>query len=158
HVAPLLQKHCQECHRPGQVGPMPLLTYDDALAWSEMIREVVEERRMPPWHADPAHGSVSNDRRPSEACRNTILAWARKECPAGDPKDAPPARAFPKGWTIGEPDAVFTMQKEAKVPARARDGVKYQYYVVPTNFKEDRWILAAEARPGNRAVVHHIIV
>jgi peroxiredoxin len=158
-VAPLVQKHCQECHRPGQVGPMPLLTYEDVLAWSEMIQEVVAERRMPPWHADPAHGKFSNDRSLPAAARDTLLGWIDQECPAGDPADAPPARGFPKGWTIGEPDVVFRMESETKVPAKGGPrGVPYRYFTVPTNFDEDKWVVAAEARPGNRAVVHHIIV
>jgi peroxiredoxin len=159
HVAPLLQKHCQECHRPGQVGPMSLLTYKNAVAWSEMIREVVAERRMPPWHADPHFGTFANDRSLSAAERATLLAWIDGGCPPGDPNDMPPPRTFPTSWNIGKPDAVFTMTDPFQVPADAgRTGVPYQNCVVPTNFTEDRWVQAAEARPGNRAVVHHIIV
>jgi peroxiredoxin len=157
-VAPLLQKHCQECHRSGQIGPMALLSYKDAQAWSEMIREVVTEKRMPPWNADPRFGHFSNDRSLPEADRATLLAWVDEGCPPGDPKDAPPPRSFASTWKIGKPDAVFTMTKPYKVPASGGPGgVPYQFVVVPTNFKEDVWVQAAEARPGNRAVVHHII-
>jgi peroxiredoxin len=159
HIAPLLQEHCQECHRPGQVGPMALLTYEDAHAWSEMIREVVAKRRMPPWHADPRHGQFRNDRSLPEADRAALLAWIDGGCPPGDPDDAPPPRTFSTGWTIGKPDVVLSMKEPVTIPARAgRKGIPYQYFTVPTNFTEDRWIAAAEARPGNRAVVHHIIV
>ena len=159
HVAPILQKNCQECHRPGQVGPMALLSYEDALNWAETIREVVDERRMPPWYADPKHGSFSNDRSLSKEDRETLLSWIKQDCPKGDPRDLPPPREFPKGWTIGEPDAVFSMPKEFNVPARGgKNGIRYQYFPVDTNFTEDRWVQAAEARPGNRAVVHHILV
>jgi peroxiredoxin len=158
-ISPLLQKNCQECHRPGQVGPMPLLTYEDALAWSGMIQEVVQDGRMPPWHADPRFGKFSNDRTLSKAERETLLAWVKQGCPEGDPKQAPLPRAFPKGWTIGTPDVVFEMPVEAKVPASTDErGLRYQYFFVKTDFPEDRWVQAAEARPGAREVVHHIIV
>ncbi len=159
HVAAILQKNCQECHRPEQVGPMALLTYEDALGWAESIREVVEERRMPPWHADPRHGQFSNDRSLSKEERETLLGWIQQDCPQGDPRDLPPAKRFPQGWTIGNPDVVFFLPDEFTVPAKAgKKGVRYQYFQVDTNFDEDRWVQAAEARPGNRAVVHHIIV
>jgi peroxiredoxin len=158
HVARILQKNCQECHRPGQIGPMALLTYDQASAWSETIREVVEEKRMPPWHADPRHGKFRNDRSMSAEDRQTLLAWVDQGCPQGDARDVPPARKFADTWRIGKPDAVFTMKKAARVPPKAPWGIQYQYFVVPTDFQEDVWVQAAEARPGNRAVVHHIIV
>src|SRR6185369_7541639 len=101
HVADILKRNCQECHRPGQIGPMPLLTYDDASSWSAMIREVVSEKRMPPWHADPKHGKFANDRSLSTQEYNTLLAWIDQGCPRGEDKDLPPARDFPKGWNIG---------------------------------------------------------
>jgi peroxiredoxin len=159
HVAPILQARCQECHRPGQIGPMPLLSFDDASSWAQMIKEVIEERRMPPWHADPRHGKFSNDRSLSAADRDALLAWIDQGCPKGDERDLPPPRKFTEGWSIGKPDVVFTMQQEFKVPAKApKNGVPYKYFMVPTNFAEDRWIRAAEAKPGNPSVVHHIIV
>ncbi len=159
HVAPLLQQHCQECHRPGQIGPMPLLTYDDAAAWSETIREVIAERRMPPWHADPAHGSFANNRRLPDQDRDTLLAWVAQGCAQGPATAMPPPRSFPEGWTIGKPDLILSMKEAVKVPATAPDGgIRYQYIIVPTNFDEDKWIQAAEVHPGSREVVHHIIV
>ena len=159
HVARILQKNCQECHRPEQVGPMALLTYEDAVAWSSMIREVVNDKRMPPWFADPEHGKFSNDRSLSKEDRDHLLGWIEQGCPKGDAADMPPAREFVKGWTIGKPDVVFTMPKEYKVPSKIETkSISYQNFVVQTDFTEDRWIQAAEVRPGNRAVVHHIIV
>jgi peroxiredoxin len=157
-VSRILQKNCQECHRPGQIGPMSLLTYRDASAWSDTIREVIEERRMPPWHADPRHGKFQNDRSLSKEDRGALLAWIDAGCPRGDDKDLPAPATFAEGWRIGKPDAVFTMSNTFKVPAKAEKGIKYKYFLVPTNFEEDVWVQAAEARPGNRAVVHHIIV
>jgi thiol-disulfide isomerase/thioredoxin len=158
-VARILQKNCQECHRPGQIGPMALLTHADAAAWSEMIREVVTEQRMPPWHADPKHGKFSNDRRLAPADRTTLLAWIDQGCPKGDDKDLPPAREFVQGWTIGKPDVVFTMPEAFTVPGKMPPGgVRYQMIRVPTHFSDDVWVQAAEAKPGNLSVVHHIIV
>jgi hypothetical protein len=158
-VAPILQRRCQECHRPGQIGPMPLLTHDDAASWSEMIKEVVADNRMPPWHADPKYGRFLNDRSLSAADRTMLLAWIEQGCPKGDDKDLPPPRTFVEGWRIGKPDVVLTMTKEYTVPAQApKNGIPYRYFVVPTNFTEDVWVQAAEAKPGNPAVVHHIIV
>ncbi|MGH7225029.1 MAG: redoxin domain-containing protein, partial [Gemmataceae bacterium] len=159
HVASILQKNCQQCHRPNQVAPMALLTYEDALGWAETIREVVQEGRMPPWHADPKIGHFANDRRLSKQDRDTLLAWIEQECPKGDPRDLPPPRRFAKDWRIGKPDVVLSLPKEFNVPAKGgKNGIRYQYFPVPTHFEEDRWVQAAEARPGNRAVVHHILV
>jgi peroxiredoxin len=158
-IAPLLQKNCQECHRPGQIGPMPLLTYEDAVDWSATIREVVTDGRMPPWYADPKHGAFVNDRRLSREERDRLLAWIDGGLAKGDDRDLPPARKFPEGWRIGKPDVVLEMPVEYTVPPKTeRKSIRYQYFVVPTNFKEDVWVQAAEARPGNRKVVHHIIV
>jgi peroxiredoxin/mono/diheme cytochrome c family protein len=158
-VSRIVQKNCQECHRPGQIGPMALTSYEAVSSWSEMIREVVDEGRMPPWHADPKHGQFSNDRRLSSADRATLLSWIEQGCPKGDDKDLPPAAQFPKGWNIGMPDVVFTMPEAYDVPAKAGpEGIKYQHFVVRTEFAEDKWIQAAEAKPGNYAVVHHIII
>jgi peroxiredoxin/mono/diheme cytochrome c family protein len=157
-VARIVQQHCQECHRPGQIGPMPLLSYDDVSAWAQMIREVVEEKRMPPWHADPRHGKFRNDRSLSGDERKTLLAWIEQGCPRGDSKEPAP-RQFAEGWSIGKPDVVFTMPKEFTVPAKApKNGIPYKVFLVPTKFEEDVWVQAVEAKPGNRAVVHHIIV
>ncbi len=157
-VSRVLQARCQECHRPGQIGPMALLTYEDALAWSGMIQEVVSDGRMPPWHADPRHGTFSNDRRLSKQEKADLLAWIDGGCPKGDVSELPPPRTFAEGWRIGKPDVVFQMGETFTVPAEVEGGLEYQYFVVPTRFQEDRWVQAAEARPGNRAVVHHIIV
>lgn len=158
-VSRIIQNRCQECHRPGQVAPMPLMSYEDVLSWQEMIAEVVEERRMPPWHADPKHGSFANDRSLTAQERTTLLEWIKQGCPKGDAADLPPTRQWPEGWTIGKPDVVFEMPAAFTVPAEPGPrGVPYKYFSVATNFAEDRWVQAAEARPGAREVVHHIIV
>lgn len=157
-VSRILQKHCQECHRPGQIGPFSLLTYEQAANWSAMIREVVEEKRMPPWFADPNIGHFKNDRSLPKEDREALLAWIDAGCPEGDPRDLPEAVAWPEGWRIGTPDVVFEMRQAYPVPAEApRGGVPYKYFVIDTNFDEDMWVERAEARPGAPEVVHHII-
>jgi peroxiredoxin len=157
-VARILQKHCQECHRPGQIGPFPLLTYEHAANWSAMIREVVTEKRMPPWFADPHIGQFANDRSLPPADRSTLLAWIDAGCPKGDERDLPEPVQWPEGWRIGQPDVVFEMREAYPVPAETpAGGVPYKYFVIDTNFEEDQWIERAEARPGAPEVVHHII-
>lgn len=158
-IARILQNRCQECHRAGHVAPMALSKYEDALSWQGMIREVIDDNRMPPWHADPKHGTFDNARVLSAAERETILTWIKDGCPKGDPKDLPAEKSWPKGWMIGKPDVVFDMPTTFDVPAKTpKNGISYKYYTVKTNFDEDRWVQAAEARPGAREVVHHIIV
>ncbi|HJT78233.1 MAG TPA: hypothetical protein VJ739_13600, partial [Gemmataceae bacterium] len=158
-VARILQKNCQECHRPGQIGPMPLLTYDDAKDWAETVREVVQDRRMPPWYADPRYGKFDNDRRLSHDDRALLLRWIDQGCPKGNEKDLPPPRDFVRGWTMHEPDLVLTMNEDFAVPAKApRGGIPYQYFTVDPHFTEDRWVVEAEARAGAPEVVHHVIV
>jgi len=159
HISRLLQKHCQECHRPGQVGPMPLLTYDNAASWSRMIHEVVRDKRMPPWYADTTVGKFSNDRSLPDEDRDILLAWVENGMPRGDDKDLPPPRKFPEGWTIGKPDVIISLPTEFAVPAETpKRGIPYKYYVVPTNFDEDKWVQRAEARADATEVVHHILV
>jgi peroxiredoxin/mono/diheme cytochrome c family protein len=155
-VSRVIQEKCQSCHRPNQVGPFSLLSYDDARKHSAMIREVVDDRRMPPWHADPRYGHFSNDRSLTAKERATLLAWVDQGTPLGDLKDLPAPRTFPQGWSIGQPDIVFELPETYYVPAQGV--VSYVYFRIPTNFKEDRWIQAAEAVPGDPSVVHHIVV
>jgi hypothetical protein len=154
-VAPIFYKNCTGCHRPGEIAPMSLLTYNDARPWAKSIREKVANRDMPPWHADPKYGEWRNDRRISQEAINTILAWVNNGAKEGDPKDLPPMPEYTPGWRIGKPDQTFSAPEQS-VPA---DGVvDYQYLSVPTNFKEDRWITSAEIRSSANAVVHHVIV
>jgi peroxiredoxin/mono/diheme cytochrome c family protein len=154
-VSRILQDNCAKCHHPGTAAPFDLLSYDDAMNHGEMIKEVVQQRRMPPWHADPRYGTYSNDRRLSEEEIDTLVAWVDGGMAKGDEKDLPEPVEFADGWTIGKPDVVFELSEDVHVPASGT--VPYRYFTTETNFEEDVWIQAAEARPGNRAVVHHII-
>jgi hypothetical protein len=155
-VLPILQKNCQSCHRPGEAGPMSFLTYKDTRPWAKAIREAVLMGKMPPWFADPAHGSFQNDRRLSKSDIATLTEWAQGGALEGDPNDAPKPVAFVEGWNIGAPDVVLEMPAEYDVPASGT--IEYQHFVVPTHFTEDKWVRVVELRPGNRAVVHHAAV
>jgi mono/diheme cytochrome c family protein len=154
-VAPLLYKNCAACHRPGEIGPMPLLTYEQVRPWAKAIREKVLSGQMPPWHAAEPHGTFANDRRLTDADKKTLVAWIDAGAPQGDAKDLPAIPQFTEGWEVGKPDVVLSMSKPYDVPASGT--VAYQYFTIPTNFTEDKWIQAIEVRPGNRKVVHHIL-
>lgn len=155
-VMPVLQKHCQECHRRGQIAPMSFSTFEEVRPWAESIRENVLNRTMPPWHADPRYGQFANDRRLTEAEIQTLTAWVDGGAPKGDPADLPPPVEFAEGWSIGEPDLVLSMQEEYEVPAEGAD--EYIYFSIPTNFETDRYVEGVEVRPGNSRVVHHVLV
>ncbi len=155
-IAPLLQKHCQVCHRPNQVAPFPLTTFEETIGWAETIEEVVRQRRMPPWGANPAHGHFANDTRLSDQERHLFKEWVTAGCPRGRPEEEPPPPHFPEGWSIPGPDRVLTMPQPFTVPA---EGIlDYQFIEVDPGFIEDTWIRAAEVRPGNRSVVHHCTI
>ncbi|MBX9789193.1 MAG: redoxin domain-containing protein [Pirellulales bacterium] len=156
-VAPIFNKHCVQCHRAGEIGPMPLAKFEDTKGWGDMIREVVSERRMPPWHADPKYGTFGNDARLSDEEIQTITTWVDGGCPKGNARELPKAPKFAAGWQIDKPDLILPMSSQP-FPVQAEGTMDYQYFTVDPGFTEDMWISAAEARPGNRAVVHHIIV
>lgn len=156
HVSRILQENCADCHHPGTAAPFSLLKYEDAANWAGMIRETVLERRMPPWSADPRYGHFENDLRMSDEDVDTLISWIDGGLPMGDPKELPEPKKYANGWQLGKPDMIFKIPDEYTVPATGT--VEYQYFVTPTNFKEDVWVQASEARPGNWDVVHHIIV
>lgn len=155
-VAPIFYTKCASCHRPGEVAPMSLLTFRDARPWARAIQEKVTTREMPPWHADRRYGVFRNDLSLTPAEIETISAWVASGAREGDPAELPPPPAFTEGWQIGVPDMVFEMPVDYQVPATGT--VEYQYFDVPTHFTEDRWMQAGEARPGDRAHVHHIVI
>ncbi len=155
-VAPILHNRCASCHRPGQVAPFPLLTYEHARRWSTSIAEVLEDGRMPPWHADPRYGHFSNDRSLSDRERSILLSWVEQGAPSGDLARAPSAPKPSEIWSIGTPDVVFEVDEPFSVPAEGT--VPIRRVRVATHLEEDLYVCAAEARPGDRSVVHHIVV
>ena len=155
-VLPILQSRCQECHRPGEIAPMPFVAYDQTRPWARAIREAVITRKMPPWFADPKYGKFANDRSLSAAEIETLSNWAAAGSLPGDPADAPPPRAWPSGWNISTPDATFEMSRPFSIPAKG--AVEYQYIIIPTRFSEDKWIQQVEIRPTDPAHVHHAVV
>jgi hypothetical protein len=153
-VLPILQKHCQECHRPGAIAPMSLLTYTETRPWARAIANAVKTKAMPPWFADPTVGKFKNDRALDEHELATLVAWVENGGVEGDAKDAPAPVSFGDGWTIGTPDIVVTMTKPIEIPAT---GILDQSYVLArAHFEKDVWVKAAEVRPGNPKVVHHM--
>ena len=155
-VAPILYKNCVGCHRPGEAAPMSFLTYAAARPWARAMTRRVIDGTMPPWHADAAAGTFENERRLTADEKSIIARWADAGAPEGDPKDLPAAPTFAEGWSIGAPDVVLQMAEDYAVPATGT--VQYEYFTIPTNFTESKWLQAIEVRPGNRALVHHVLV
>ena len=151
-VLPILQKNCQTCHRPGQIGPFSMLTYKDARPWAKAIKAAVTSRTMPPWFADPHYGHFINDRSLKQPEIDAIAAWVDSGAPEGDAKDAPAPMQWPAaGWQV-KPDVVLELPPFA-VPARGV--LDWMTLVIPAPFKEDTWITSMEILPGEAAVVHH---
>lgn len=151
-VAPILYKSCAPCHHDTDIAPMALLTYKDVKPWAAAIREAVVLRRMPPWKADPHYGKWENDNSLTDAEIRTIVGWVDQGKKEGDARLLPAAPVFPAGWKIGKPDVVIAIPRHVLTGAGPDE---YENFTVPTNFTEDRWVVAAELRPGNRKVVHH---
>jgi hypothetical protein len=155
-VLPILQTHCQSCHRAGEVAPTPFETYEQTRAWAPAMAHAVEMKMMPPWFADPSYGHFADDTSLTESQIATIVAWASAGAPAGDAHDSPPARQWTHGWNIPQPDLVVKMPKAVRIPASGE--VEYTYEIVPTHFAKDRWVQMSEFRPGSPPHVHHAVV
>jgi len=155
-IAPVVFKNCAVCHRPGEVAPFPLLTYRDVSKRSKQIARVTREKIMPPWKAEEGFGEFSNDRHLTAAQVSLFQQWADAGSPEGDLADLPATPKFPEGWTLGKPDVVLEPDEDFTLGAEGRD--LYRCFVVPTKLTEDHYISAIEVRPGNRKVVHHVIV
>jgi hypothetical protein len=157
-VLPILQANCQSCHRPGQVAPMSLLTYQDARPWAKDIKIKVASRQMPPWNADPRYGHFANDRSLKQSEIDTIIGWMAQGAPEGDPKDKPAPLQWPDaGWQIG-PDIIVN-GPESTVPAHTKNNViEWTNYIMPTGFTKDTWITSIEIKPSEPAVTHHICI
>lgn len=156
-VARILNDRCVSCHREGEIAPFPLTNYDEVNGWGEMILEVIDRGQMPPWFANPEYGEFKNDCRLSQEQKELLQTWVENGSPEGDTADLPEPPMFAEGWQIPTPDEVHYMtDKPVDVPAEGV--VEYKYFTADPGWTEDKWIKASEARPDNRAVVHHIIV
>jgi mono/diheme cytochrome c family protein len=154
-VQPILQKHCQECHRPGEVGPFSLMNYKQALNWAQDIKVYTQRREMPPWKVSEGM-TFHNERRLTDKEINTLAAWADGGTPKGDPIDAPKAREFTSGWQLGTPDLILTPEDDFLLGPSGRD--VFRCFVMPTKLTEDKYVAAIEHRPGNPAIVHHLLL
>lgn len=153
-VLPILQRDCQVCHRPGEIGPMPFLTYEGTRPWAKAIKAAVSSKKMPPWFADPKYGHFTNEKHLSDKDIATLSTWADNGALEGDAKDKPAPVSFADGWNI-RPDLILKMPKPIHIPARGT--MEYTYVTVSAPFKEDTWVVAGEVRPGARSVVHHVV-
>ncbi len=158
HVAPIVHRQCAECHRPGQVGPMSLLDYDDVRGFAPQIAEVVGQGRMPPWHADARYGHFENERRLTDTEKALLIRWAETGAKEGDSKRAPKPPVFQdEGWAMGKPDLIVEIPETQEIPA---DGVvPYRYVFSPSaQIKEEHWVQAVEIRPTAQDATHHVLV
>ena len=149
-VLPILQDHCQVCHRQGEVAPMPLVTYDEAKPGRQRSKVPCSQKTMPPWFADPRYGKFSNDPSLTAEQIATIAKWVDEGAPAGSPKDAPPAKHWPTGWNIDAPGQ-SRRDAEARVAIPASGDIEYTYEIVPTGFTHDMWVRESEIKPSVRS-------
>lgn len=153
-VSRIIQKNCESCHRPGQIGPFSLTNYKEVSAFKAEIKRVTTAHIMPPWSAVPGHGDFKNERRISDEEIATLARWADAGAPMGNAKDLPPARVFNDGWALGPPDLSYKMPEPFTLAGNGVD--VYRCFVVPSGLTEDKYIRGMEVRPGNRKIVHHV--
>src|SRR5580700_10268727 len=154
-VLPILQQKCQSCHRPGEVAPMSFLTYETTRPWAKAIKNAVITKKMPPWFADPQYGHFRNAPALTDADVQTISAWADTGALEGDAKGRPTPIAWTDGWFI-KPDVVISMPEPYQIPPKGV--MELVNFTVPSGFTKDTWITSIEIRPGNRSVVHHVVL
>ncbi len=155
HIAQILQKQCQTCHRQGEVAPFTLTDYSDAKAWATEIAEYTQARLMPPWKPAPGYGNFKNERRLPDTEIEMIAHWAESGAPAGDLETVPSAPEFHDGWALGEPDWIAEMPVEYEIEPEGED--EYRQFIIPTHFDTDVYVQAVDVQPGNRKTVHHVI-
>jgi thiol-disulfide isomerase/thioredoxin len=157
-VSRILQQQCVECHRAGEIGPFALTEYEEVVGWGDMMLEVIDNGRMPPWHAAGSVGHFVNARTMPEADKQMLREWVAGGMPYGDVNQLPPPPAPVEEWQLGsDPDLVLPMRDEP-FPVPAEGTIEYQHFVVDPGFTEDRWIAGAQILPGARGVVHHGII
>lgn len=155
-IAPILNAHCAECHRPGEVAPFSLLSYNDAQKRADWLADITQSKLMPPWKAEIGHVEFLGERKLSDFAITLLKTWAENSSPEGNVADLPPAPEFASGWRLGEPDLVLRAPVAFTVPADGPD--IFQHFVIPSELLEDKNLVGFEFRPGNPAVVHHAIL
>jgi Copper type II ascorbate-dependent monooxygenase, C-terminal domain len=155
-VLPIMEQHCQVCHRAGGIAPMAFENYEETQRFAQAIVVATQNRSMPPWFAEKGVGKFSNDPTLTEQEIANLAGWVQAKSPAGDPADAPPPRKWTDRWTIASPDLAVKMTEPVEIPG---DGeLDYTYEIVPTHFTEGRWVQSSEILPGLPANVHHAVV
>jgi tetratricopeptide (TPR) repeat protein len=155
-IAPILQRSCVQCHRPGEVGPFPLLTYEDAAKRAKQIALVTGSRYMPPWLPGSDGLPLAGNRALSAVEIEQLRVWSEAGAPEGDPRDAPPPPSLPTGWMLSEPDLVLELRPTFTLPAEGRD--VYRNFLIRVPVRERKYVRSVEFRPGNRAVIHHAVL
>src|SRR5215471_18353924 len=155
-IAPILYKNCAICHRPGEVAPFSLLTYQDAAKRAKLIVVVTQKRYMLPWKAEHGYGDFSNERRLTDDQIALIEGWVDAGAPEGDAADRTAPPLFPEGWLGGQPDCVVNMPVKYSLAADGPD--QFECFVLPLNLDRDVFVSEIEFRPGNRRIVHHALV
>jgi tetratricopeptide (TPR) repeat protein len=152
-IAPIVSKYCAPCHRAGEAGPFPLLTYEDTAKFARLIAAVTERRIMPPWLPEPGELKFAGELRLSDEQIALFKGWADAGAPQGEASDLPPPVEFTPGWQLGKPDLVLQAKKAFTLAASGSDN--YWNFIFPTDFPTTRWVKAIEIRPGEKRVVHH---
>ncbi len=152
-IAPIVHKDCAPCHRPGESGPFPLLTYEDVKRHASQIAKVTASRFMPPWLPEAGYGDFKEERRLTDSQIHVIQEWVKQGAPAGSPARGAPSPTFASGWQLGQPDLVLRTARPYTVPAEA--GETFWNFILPVPITTTRWVKAIEIRPGNPQVFHH---
>ena len=152
-IAPIVFEYCASCHRPGEAGPFPLLTYEDVKQHGRQVVAVTHTRFMPPWLPEPQPLKFADERRLSDKQIELIQEWVEQGMLQGSPADLPRQPHFAEGWQLGKPDLVVKAAKPFLLPASGID--TYWNFVLPIPVPETRWVKAVEIRPGDKRLVHH---
>lgn len=154
-VAPIIIEHCVQCHRPGEVAPFSLLTYEDVKKRAGLIADVIRKRIMPPWKAVHGYNEFIGENRLTDEKIETLARWAGAGAPRGDVAKEPKPPEFDSEWALGEPDLIVSPEKPYVIGAEGRDD--YRNFVIKTNFTDTKYVVAIDVKPGNKRVVHHVI-
>ena len=153
-VAPILYANCVTCHRPGEIAPMSLISYQEVRPWARAISKQIADGVMPPWHADAPTGTFSNERKLTASEKATIERWAAAGAPEGNPGDLKPPPMFAQGWRIGTPDAIFEMDEDYPIPARGTVSVRALLH--SDELHREKWLTGHRGAPGqSRARASH---